>query len=108
MDMKKFFILTQITNLILVFIIFITECMDNKNYLVWFKNNSQPAAIITILCGGDISALKLLSSNLAGFELFNAPLSEKAKTYIYYGGILNTLLEDLPQLIIQVINIINK
>lgn len=80
--------------------------MDNNNYLVWFKNNSQTAAIITILCGGDITALKLLSSNLAGFELFNAPLSEKAEKYIYYGGILNTFLEDLPQLIIQVIDII--
>ncbi len=95
-----------ITNLILVFHIFITECMDNKNNLVWFKNNSQSAAIITILCGGDISVLKLLSSNLAGFELFNSPLSEKAEKLIYYGGILNTLVEDLPQLIIQVIDII--
>jgi hypothetical protein len=92
-----------ITNLILVFIIFITECMDNKKYFVWFKNNSQPAAIITILCGGDITVLKLLSSNLAGFELFNAPLSKKAEKLIYYGGILNTFIEDLPQLIIQVI-----
>ena len=80
--------------------------MDNKKYFVWFKNNSQPAAIITILCGGDIAVLKLLSSNLAGFELFNAPLSKKAEKIIYYGGILNTFLEDLPQLIIQVINII--
>ncbi len=82
--------------------------MDNKKYFVWFKNNSQPAAIITILCGGDISVLKLLSSNLAGFELFNAPLSEKAEKFIYYGGILNTFIEDLPQLIIQVIDIIYK
>src|SRR5438045_4073528 len=101
-----FLVIPIITNLILVFHIFITECMDNNNYLVWFKNNSQPAAIITILCGGDITALKLLSSNLAGFELFNAPLSEKAEKYIYYGGILNIFLEDLPQLIIQVIDII--
>ena len=96
----------MITNLVLVFYIFITECMDNENYLVWFNNNSQPVAIITILCGGDISALKLLSSNLAGFELFNAPLSKKAEKIIYYVGILNTLLMDLPQLIIQVIDII--
>jgi len=95
-----------ITNLILVFHIFITECISNKNYLVWFKNNSQPAAIITILCGGDISVLKLLSSNLSGFELFNAPLSKNAEKLIYYGGILNTFLEDLLQLIIQVIYII--
>ena len=99
-------VIPAITNLILVFYIFITECIDNKNYLVWFKSNSQPVAIITMLCGGDISVLKLLSSNLAGFELFNAPLSEKAVRFIYYGGILNTFLEDLPQLIIQVIDII--
>ncbi|RIA99455.1 hypothetical protein C1645_811489 [Glomus cerebriforme] len=98
-----FLVIPIITNLILVFHIFITECMENKNYLNWFKENSQPAAIITILCGGDITALKLLSSHLAGFELFNAPLSKKAEKYIYYGGILNIFLEDLPQLIIQII-----
>jgi len=92
----------MITNLILVFHIFITECMDNNKFPAWFKNNSQPAAIITILCGGDITVLKLLSSNLAGFELFNAPLSNKAEKVIHYGHLLNMFLEDIPQLIIQV------
>src|SRR5581483_6481096 len=101
-----FLVVPLITNLMLVFHIFVIECIDNKKFLAWFKNNSQPTAIITILCGSDISVLKLLSSNLAGFELFNAPLSKKAEKFIYYGGILNSLTEDLPQLIIQVINFI--
>ncbi|RIA95185.1 hypothetical protein C1645_817031 [Glomus cerebriforme] len=98
-----FLVIPMVTNLILVFHIFITECMDNKKYIVWFKENSQPAAIVTILCGGDIAVLNLLSSNLAGFELFNAPLSKRAEKIIYYGTVLNTFLEDVPQLIIQII-----
>ncbi|RIA80993.1 hypothetical protein C1645_837726 [Glomus cerebriforme] len=98
-----FLVIPMVTNLIFVFHIFITECMDNKKYIVWLKENSQPAAIITILCGGDIAVLKLLSSNLAGFELFNAPLSKKAEKIIYYGVVLNTFMEDVPQLIIQII-----
>ncbi|RIA89989.1 hypothetical protein C1645_876388 [Glomus cerebriforme] len=98
-----FLVLPIVTNLILVFYIFITECVENKKYFIWLKGNSQPAAIVTILCGGDIAALKLLSSNLAGFELFNAPFSKKAENFIYYGGILNTFVEDVPQLIIQII-----
>ncbi|CAG8799920.1 17161_t:CDS:1, partial [Dentiscutata erythropus] len=49
----------------------------------------------------DIEVLNLLISNIAGFEIFNAPLSDDANKLIYYSTVINLLCEDTPHLIIQ-------
>src|SRR5687768_10965196 len=82
--------------------IFTFEIRGNSKFEAWYKANSKLAGIITLFSSGNVELLHLLDSNFANFEIFSAPLSTKALNWIFYGGILNTFIEDLPQLIIQV------
>jgi len=91
-----------IFNTMLAFGILIFEVSNNAEFLKWMKAYSQLAAIITFLSGSDIAGLLLLSSNFAGLKLFSAQFSIKAKNYIYWGIIVNLIIEDIPQLCIQV------
>jgi hypothetical protein len=75
----------------------------------WFEetnkwlDTSKLTAFITLFGSGNVELLHLLNSNFAGFQMFSAPFSEKALDLILWGGFINILFEDLPQLIIQVI-----
>jgi hypothetical protein len=64
-------------------IIILHEITRNKSFYQWFKLNTNIAALFTILAGTDLEVLKILSSQVAGIMLFNAPLSEKAQSYIF-------------------------
>jgi len=86
----------------LAFNIFTFEIRGNFKFKDWYKDNSKLAAIITLLSSGNVELLHLLDSNFANFEIFSAPFSTKALYWIFYGGILNIFIEDIPQLIIQV------
>ncbi len=97
-----FIIFPILINTCLAFNIFIFEIKENPKFSDWFKKNTKLAAIITLFSSGSIELLHLLDSNFAGFALFSAPFSSKALYWIFWGGILNILIEDLPQLIIQV------
>jgi hypothetical protein len=55
------------------------------------------------LAGVDVEILAILESNLAGFKIFQAPLSNSARTKIFWGAFSNLFIEDIPQLIIQVL-----
>jgi hypothetical protein len=59
-------------------------------------------SIVTVFAGADISVLKLLSSNIFELKKFNAPFSDETKGLILWGCVVSSLIEDLPQLIIQV------
>src|ERR1044072_4534173 len=89
-------------NACLAFNIFTFELRKNSKFNKWFEDNSKLAAIITLFSSGDIGLLHLLDSNFAGLELFSAPFSSKASYRIFWGGVLNIFIEDLPQLLIQV------
>ncbi len=89
-------------NIILAFSILIFESITNNEFRNWMRTYSQPAAIITLLSGSDVIGLLLLSSKFAGFKIFSAQFSTRAKNYIYWGTICNLFIEDIPQLLIQV------
>ncbi|RIA99442.1 hypothetical protein C1645_811475 [Glomus cerebriforme] len=90
-------------NTTLAFYIFIFEIKKNPEFSAWFKNNSKIGPIITLFSSGNVELLHLLNSNFAGLEPFSAPFSMKAIFLILCGRFLNILIEDLPQLIIQII-----
>jgi hypothetical protein len=83
-------------------IIILHEITRNKSFYQWFKLNTNIAALFTILAGTDLEALKTLSSQVAGIMLFNAPLSEKVQSYIFWGSLIGFFIEEIPQFIIQV------
>ncbi|CAG8551255.1 10539_t:CDS:10, partial [Acaulospora colombiana] len=45
-------------------------------------------------------------AKLGGFRAFSAPLSNEAKRWIYWSSIVNLVIEDMPQLVIQIAYII--
>ncbi|RHZ44931.1 hypothetical protein Glove_707g9 [Diversispora epigaea] len=91
-----------VTNTILAFYIIFEE-NKSKTFLSWFTQHGKVASIFTVLSGADIETLSILHSNMAGFEIFNAPFSTEGKSRIFWGSCLNILLEDLPQVIIQIL-----
>ncbi|KAF0412045.1 hypothetical protein F8M41_008017 [Gigaspora margarita] len=56
-----------------------------------------------IFPGADISLFEFLMSGFAGFEIFNAPFSDFTINWIYWGTVINTLIEEIPQLIVQIL-----
>jgi hypothetical protein len=69
----------------------------------WFTKNLRFASIFTILSGANIEILSILESNLAGLKIFQAPFSNSAQSIIFWGGLANIIIEDIPQVVIQVI-----
>ncbi|CAI2170264.1 16462_t:CDS:2 [Funneliformis geosporum] len=92
-----------VINCLLSFAIIVHEWRNNKKFKTWLGKHSQFAAIMTVVAGADIEALKLLISQLAGYEMFDAKFSLKAKRWILYGSVINSLFEDLPQFVIQIL-----
>src|SRR3954465_2930955 len=93
------------TNSIMSMIIILQEITRNESFYKWFKLNTSIAALFTILAGADLEILKTLSSQVGGIMLFNAPISEKAQSYIFWGSLIGFFIEDSPQFIIQVCNL---
>jgi len=78
------------------------ERYNNPKFTEWFKEHTTFAAIITVFAGADVEALKLIYSELAGYQIFKAKISDGAKKCLLWGSVINALIEDLPQVVIQV------
>jgi len=70
----------------------------------WFKKRStlSLSIIMIVLTGPDIYSWKLLDSNIARLEIFDAPFSDEAKTILSWCSAVHPFIKDLPNLIIQV------
>ncbi len=94
-------IVPSIINVGLAFTIIANENLDEK-FSEWLKNNTKVVAIFTLLAGADIEVLNVLESKIGGYEFFNAKFSKVASNKIFWGACSNILIEDIPQIIIQV------
>ncbi|CAG8569410.1 695_t:CDS:2 [Diversispora eburnea] len=75
----------------------------SKDFRVWFTQNEKAASVFTVLSSADIEILSILNSNLAGFKIFQAPISIKGKNRIFWVSCLTVFVEDIPQMIIQLL-----
>ncbi|GBB88775.1 hypothetical protein RclHR1_15380003 [Rhizophagus clarus] len=91
-----------VINSIVSMIIMLQEITRNESFYKWFKLNTNIAALFTILASTDLEVLKTLSSQVAGIKLFNAPISEKSQSNIFWGSLIGFFIEDIPQFIIQI------
>jgi hypothetical protein len=82
--------------------IILREITKNKYFYEWYKNNTNIAVSTTILASANLEALNMLSSQVAGIMIFNAPISGKTQSYIFWGSLFGFFIEDIPQFIIQV------
>jgi hypothetical protein len=97
-----FFTVPIIFNAVLSYRIFTFELRNNGAFNSWFRRYPILASIFTILSAADIQILELLTSGFAGLTVFSAPFSDRSKKMIYWGSCVNILIEDIPQLIIQI------
>ncbi|CAG8748116.1 9515_t:CDS:2, partial [Dentiscutata erythropus] len=73
----------------------------NEPFIQWFTKYKNIISIFTVCSGANVSLLEFLTSNFAGFLMFNAPFSDSVKRWIYWVTIIDTFIENIPQLIIQ-------
>ncbi|GBC02453.1 hypothetical protein RclHR1_04630009 [Rhizophagus clarus] len=98
-----FLVFPMVVNVIFAFFIILNEKKKrSKVFEDWFHKNSSIAATATILAGADMSAFKLLYSRIFRLRRFNAPFSDSSKNLVLWGCILNSIIQDVPQFIIQV------
>ncbi|POG66171.1 hypothetical protein GLOIN_2v1658942 [Rhizophagus irregularis DAOM 181602=DAOM 197198] len=95
-----FFVVPLIFNLV---IIITKEIKDSSEFRRWFKDNSGITIITATLATINIKMLNIISSNFGGFNFFNARFSEKTEKIILCGGFISFMIEDLPQLVIQIL-----
>ncbi|CAB4410846.1 unnamed protein product [Rhizophagus irregularis] len=97
-----FLLFPFILNVFFAIAIFKFEIQNSINS-EWFKNYIKPVAIATILSSGDIELLHIFDSNFGGFKIFSLKFSSETLNLIFWGGFSNIILENLPQLIIQIL-----
>ncbi|GBC23065.1 uncharacterized protein OCT59_014015 [Rhizophagus irregularis] len=97
-----FLLIPFILNILLAFIIFSHE-IQYPEFNKWLKKYLKPVAIITFFSSGDVELLHIFDSKFGGFQIFEASFSPLALNLIFWSGFLNLILEDLPQLVIQII-----
>ena len=82
------------------------EISHNNEFRNWFNNHTILTAVFTVLSSANVEELNILKSKIAGLELFSAPYSKVGLYWILAGSTLNVLTTDLPQFIIQVIDLV--
>ncbi|CAB4403043.1 unnamed protein product [Rhizophagus irregularis] len=97
-----FCVIPTIINFVMGVIIMLQEIKKNRYFYEWFKNNVDIASLFTILSGANLEMLNILSSQVAGIMLFNAPLSKVTQFYIFWGSFIGFFINDVPRFIIQV------
>src|SRR5687767_9779391 len=84
------------------FLIIIHEISTNQKFHEWFLKYGKIISLITILSSAHLDTMNILVSKFAGLKVLNVEFSEKAKTWLFWGGFINLFIEDVPQFIIQV------
>jgi len=84
----------------------IHENLHNNQFHDWFKLHITVASIFTVLGATNIEVLIILSSKFAGLSIFSANYSERTQRLLYWYGLLDFIIEDIPQFVIQVIHFI--
>ncbi|RIB15441.1 hypothetical protein C2G38_2093229, partial [Gigaspora rosea] len=96
-------IVPLVFNMVVATMLITHELRENCSFIKWFNEYKSVISIFTICSGADISLFEFLMSRFAGFEIFNAPFSNFTLNWIYLGTVINTLIEEIPQLIVQIL-----
>ncbi|CAG8488832.1 7339_t:CDS:10 [Ambispora leptoticha] len=94
-------------NIFLASFIIARENHVNLDFHQWFARYGRICSFFTVLSTADIEALNILSSKFAGLDFLSAVYSEQAQKWLFWGSVAGLLIEDVPQLIVQVIYRLN-
>ncbi|RHZ61192.1 hypothetical protein Glove_349g72 [Diversispora epigaea] len=93
-------------NTVISFIIIIRELSYNPKFFQWFREHHNFATIFTCLSVIDVEAFSLINSRLTGLSVFSAPFSLNGESLLFWACATNFVIEDTPQLIIQIYYIV--
>ncbi|CAG8668445.1 8311_t:CDS:2, partial [Scutellospora calospora] len=94
-------IVSVIFNFCLSTFLLLNEIRLNEDFRTWFTKYEKIASIFTLIASADVATLNILTSRFAGFKFLFATFSIKAERLFCYGAIVNSLIKDIPQLVIQ-------
>ncbi|CAG8485185.1 13999_t:CDS:10 [Acaulospora morrowiae] len=97
------FIVPKVSNVILSSVIIYREFYKNSLFYSWLTEFPQVFAIIIPLSPIRVECLKIINSRIARFDVLRAPLSSKSENLIFWSVIFAFLIEDIPQLIVQLL-----
>ncbi|GBC27317.2 hypothetical protein GLOIN_2v1885764 [Rhizophagus irregularis DAOM 181602=DAOM 197198] len=98
-----FLVVPHVVNFLLAINILLSEVATNPTFYTWFSELPALLSICTIFSAINILGVNTLTSNLFGFKIFSAPLSQRSRNIILWGSFINIFAEDVPQLIIQIL-----
>eukprot|EP00808_Paulinella_micropora_P005093 g5226.t1 len=78
------------------------ETRSNAEFSAWLENHTTPAALVVLLSLTNAEGLELLKCKVGGFQALSAPLRSESAAFLRVVGLTTNLLEDLPQLCIQI------
>jgi hypothetical protein len=68
-------------------------------------NNLLVTGVVTIIGAGNIENLNLLKSRVGGLRAFSQELSDQARNWIYWLGVVGIFTKEIPKFVIQVSNL---
>ncbi|GES93451.1 hypothetical protein GLOIN_2v1871822 [Rhizophagus clarus] len=83
----------------------IIDVINDVSFIISSKNDLHN---LLIPSSGDVELLHLFDSKFGGYDIFKINFSQYSKDLITWGSYLNIILEDLPQLIIQILFALNS
>lgn len=96
-----FIIIPLLFNLFIVGRVFIASILHQPEMGKWLKENAGIASAVAIFASTNVEIFAILHSNLLYKDAFNAPFDARAMKMISIAGFVGSLLEDVPQLVIQ-------
>jgi len=81
--------------------IFWSSVKQNASMGLWLRDHYTAAAIVSLLACSNIEVFSLLHSQLFYHHTFSAPLNTGTQRTLVIAGFVGSVLEDIPQLVIQ-------
>ncbi|GBC02683.1 hypothetical protein RclHR1_04750011 [Rhizophagus clarus] len=94
------FAFVSVFNLISALSLIIYENFKHDKFREWLKENAIIASVFTLFSATNVEVLNILSSNV--FEIFSANFKKKTESLIFWFGVTNFIIKDIPQFYIQV------
>ncbi|ORX97363.1 hypothetical protein K493DRAFT_406955 [Basidiobolus meristosporus CBS 931.73] len=98
-----FLVLPFSFNLVASAYIIVSEVSNNPLFHEWFARNTLITSLVSILAATNPVLLNLLRARFLGFNSLSAPFSTKVTRMILLCTAIGVVIEDIPQLIIQII-----
>lgn len=92
----------MISNVVLVYYIFSNEIKANRTFANWYVNNAGGFIVCVVFASFDMNSMYMITSGVFGLGMTSAEFSFDAKRNMAKYCNLSILIENIPQIILQV------